>query len=426
MRRRTEKRGRKQVGQVGKEGVGQLLLPMLRGMIATKEHLLDWVREAGFFALDEILRMDAEGVAGTRGKHRPERTHYHWGRARTELPFGGRRIHIDRPRVRTKEGEEALLPALEHFKAVDPLPERVMNQILLGVSTRGYECSLDPVPGELGSRGTSKASVSRALVSRSRKTMEEQLAKRLDDVTLVALYLDGIQVDEHNVIVALGLDHTGKKIPLGLWLGSTENAIVCTELLQNLLERGLKLESRLLCVIDGGKGLRKAIQDVLGDLALVQRCQIHKLRNVRAHLPKKRQAYVLSTMRDAYTLTSVDKARKKLKGLVSWLGSNGHSDAASSLNEGLEETLTVIKLGLPPLLRRTLATTNPIESLLSSVRRVTRNVKRWRDGNMVKRWVTLGVFNAEKQFRKIKGCREIPILIAALKQNELDLVEKVA
>jgi transposase-like protein len=195
------------------------------------------------------------------------------------LPFGGRRIVIDRPRVMAKargtgRRHEIALPALEHFKALDPLPERVVNQILLGVTTRGYERSLEPRP-KVVSRGASKSSTSRQLIKRTRSSMEAQLGRRLDDVRLIGLYLDGIVVARQSVVVALGLAEDGSKIPLGLWHGSTENAAVCTALLQDLLKRGLAIEGRVLCVIDGGSGLRKALTDVLGDLALVQRCQVH-------------------------------------------------------------------------------------------------------------------------------------------------------
>ena len=209
----------------------------------------------------------------------------------------------------------------------------------------------------------------------------------------------------------------GEKVPLGLRLGSTENAVVCTDLLQDLLARGLMITERVLCVIDGGKGLRKAVQDVLGTAAVIQRCQLHKARNLQALLPKPRQAHVRATLQRAYRAASADAARRQLKALGSWLESNGHVDAAASLREGLDETLTVLTLGLPPRLQRFFATTNCIENLIGTVRHVTRNVKRWRDGAMIRRWVGLGLGRAATRFRRIKGHRELDTLATALRKK---------
>ena len=200
---------------------------------------------------------------------------------------------------------------------------------------------------------------------------------------------------------------------------------MCTALLQDLLRRGLRVDGRLLCVIDGGKGIRKALVDVLGDLAVIQRCQLHKRRNLKDHLPKTAQLHVDRVMREAYASTRADTARKRLRSLVSWLENNGHEDAGASLREGMEETLTVLKLELPASLRRSLSTTNAIESMLSSVRRVSRNVKRWKGGSMVRRWAAMGVIAAQKRFRRIKGHRDMNALIKALRQ-QTDLTEQVA
>ena len=206
-------------------------------------------------------------------------SHNHWGSTDGELSFGGRRIQVSRPRVRAKSGKEASLPHFEAFREEDPLPERVLNQILVGVSTRGYESSLDKPAAQLKSRGTSKSAASRHLVSQTSKKLEEYLARRLEELELAALMMDGLEVAGQTVVVTLGITIDGTKVPLGIWLGSTENAPVCTALLQNLLERGLRIDESILCVIDGGKGIRKALLDVFGDLAVIQRCQLHKLRN---------------------------------------------------------------------------------------------------------------------------------------------------
>ena len=271
----------------------------------------------------------------------------------------------------------------------------------------------------------SKSAASRHLVSQTTKKLEEYLSRRLEEFELAALMLDGLEVAGQTVVVTLGITIDGTKVPLGIWLGSTENSRVCTAMLQDLLERGLRVDASILYVVDGGKGIRKALVDVLGDLAVIQRCQIHKLRNLRSYL---RHAYVLQTMKKAYKCKSADKARKRLQALVSWLERNGYDEAAGSLREGMEETLTVVKLALPALLRQSLATTNAIENLNGTIRRVSRNVKRWKSPSMVRRWTALGVVTAQKEFRRIKGYRHMGALVHALrsKQKSLDSDEFAA
>jgi len=421
MRKRAKKSKRMQGGSSHGSQVAQMLLPMVAGMVATKQQLETWVHQQGLRALDELFRAEAAEIAGPKGKHQENRSHNHWGQAEVELPFGGRRVTVMRPRVRSKPGGEVQLPSVEHFRTVDPMAERVVEQILLGVSTRGYGPSLGPPP-PVKTRGTSKSSASRHIVARTKQKMEEHLSRPLGDLDVVVLFLDGIIVAKRTIVVALGVVADGSKVPLGLWQGSTENASVCTALLQDLIRRGLHIERRMLCVIDGGKGLRKALGDVLGDRAVVQRCQVHKRRNVREHLPKERQSYVDQMMREAYTSGTAKTARKRLRSLLSWLERNGEDGAAGSLREGLEETLTVLKLDLKPALRRSLSTTNSIENLLGTVRRVSRNVKRWRDSSdMVRRWTALGVFTAERRFRRIKGFRDMPSLIQTLEEKSLNL-----
>ena len=422
MSKKSKKQVRKQVPSSAESGlvprVRQMLLPMIAGIAATKADLTSWVYEQGLEALHELLRTDAEELVGKKGEHREDRTHYRWGKTVGELSLGGRRVAVQRPRVRSVSGTESRLPHFEAFRQEDPIPERVVNQILLGVSTRGYESSLDQPATQLKSRGTSKSAASRHLVAATRKKLDDYLSRSLENVELLALMVDGLEVAGHTVVVSLGITADGTKVPLGLRVGSTENTALCTSLLQDLLERGLRIEQRLLCVVDGGKGIIKALRDVLGELALVQRCQIHKLRNLRSHLPKSRHAYVLRMMKDAYKSEKVDHARKLLRRLVTWNEQSGYDDAAGSLREGLEETLTVIKLGLPASLRSSLATTNAIENLNGSIRRVTRNVKRWKNPEMIRRWSALGVVTAEKKFRRIKGCRSISALRSALHHEQ--------
>jgi transposase-like protein len=306
------------------------------------------------------------------------------------------------------------MPSVAAFRDRDPLTARMMQQLLAGVSMRDYEGSLEARPSGRATRGSSKSAVSRTVVRRTRQRLHEHLTRRLDGLEVVALFMDGVVVAQQTVIVALAITRDGGKVPLGLRLGSTENAVVCTELLQDLLARGLTLPGRVLWVIDGGKGLRKALGEVFGDAAVVQRCQLHKGRNLDAVVPKARQAYVRAALRRAYRAASVGAARRQLTALAAWLERNGHADAAGSVREGLEETLTVLKLGLPPALRQFFATTNCIENLIGTLRRVTRNIKRWRDGDMRRRWIGLGLLRAAEGFRRIKHHRELGVLVAAL------------
>jgi len=387
---------------------------MLAGMTTTRHHLLAWVHAHGLAALDEVFRAEAVALAGPKGRHQVQRTHHHWGTAATELTFGGRRLHVPRPRVRRTAGGEATLPSVAAFRDRDPLTARMMQQLLAGVSTRHYEDSLEARPLGRRTRSSSKSAVSRAVVRRTRQRLHEQLTRRLEGLEVVALFMDGLVVAQQTVIVVLGITRDGHKEPLGLRLGSTENAVVCTELLQDLLARGLTLDGRVLCVIDGGKGLRKALGDVFGDAAVIQRCQLHKGRNLDALVPRARQAYVRAALRRAYRAASAAAARRQLTALASWLERNGHADAAASVREGLEETLTVLKLGLPPTLRRFFATTNCIENLIGTLRHVTRNIKRWRDGDMRRRWIGLGLLRAAERFRRIKHHGELGALVTAL------------
>ena len=247
VRKQTHSPTGKVVGQVG-----QILLPMIAGIAATKADLTEWVYEQGLTALHLLLREDAEEIAGLKGKHEKERTHNHWGSTNGELSFGGRRIQVSRPRVRSKSGEEASLPHFEAFREEDPLPERVLNQILVGVSTRNYESSLDKPAAKLKSRGTSKSAASRHLVSQTTKKLEEYLSRRLEEFELAALMLDGLEVAGQTVVVTLGITIEERRCH---WVYGWARRS-CTAMLQDLLERGLRVDASILCVVDGGKGIR--------------------------------------------------------------------------------------------------------------------------------------------------------------------------
>src|SRR5450755_3427984 len=399
MKKRAAIKGRKQEENPVAMGVAmqQLMLPLLLAMDATKKGLLTFVQQMGMVVLSELLVAEAAQIAGPKGKHVEGRTHHHWGTGTTPACFGGRHVSLPHPRVRARgrgRGKEVALPSIEALRDGDPMSDRVVEQIALGVSTRGYERSLDA----------------------------------LDEVDLIAMFIDGIEFAGHSVVIALGVTIDGTKMPLGLWAGSTENTVLVTELLSNLVARGLRADASMLFVIDGGKAIRKALRDVFGDRAIVQRCQVHKARNVRDHLPEARRAYVARQMRDAYDSTTAATAKKKLMQLASWLDSNGEDGAAASLREGLDETLTVMRLNITASLRRTFATTNAIENLNGSLRRITRNVKRWKDEKMIRRWVALGIAEAQRGFRRVKGYVNMPSLVAAIRPTAapVALEKKVA
>jgi transposase-like protein len=386
---------------------------------AIKKGLLAFVQQMGMLAFREMLETEADEIAGPKGKHQQQRTHHRWGTAATPLPFGGRHVVVERPRVRRKGkgGAEVELPSIAAARQADPMPTHVAEQVVVGVSTRGYRRSLEPVDESIQTRGESKSNVSRALVENTAEKLADFLSRKLTDLELAAMFIDGIEIGKHAVIVALGVTVDGTKVPLGVWCGSTENHVVAAALLQNLIERGLRVDAPLLFVIDGGKGLRKALSDVFGDRAIVQRCQVHKARNVRDHLPEERRAYVRRQMRDAYKSKSAKTAKMMLGQLISWLEANGEDSAAASLREGLDETLTVLRLGLPTTLCRTFSTTNAIENMNGTLRRVIRNVKRWRGEAMIQRWVALGVAEAQRGFRRVKGHAQMKTLLAALRPN---------
>jgi len=384
----------------------------LRLAAVVRRNLHTFVIQEGMKALDEVLEQDRERLCGPAYRKGSPDDPQRWGGAEGRLVMGGQRVVVRKPRVR-HQGQEVALPSWEEFAAEDPLDERAFEQLVLGVSMRGYEQSLEPLPEQLQPHGASKSAVSRRFVGATKRKLDEWLQRDLSELRLVALMLDGIGIDEHTVIVALGIDETGQKQPLGLWIGATENAQVCGELLDNLVERGLDPQRPYLFVIDGSKALRRAIRDRFGKRSLVQRCQEHKRRNVLRHLPKKLHPMVNKTMRDAYRSKSKATARKRLLQLVAHLDDE-YPDAARSLKEGLDETLTLKDMNLSASLERTLSTTNPIENLNTSIRRVSRQVKRWRDGKMVKRWVAAGILKAQRGFRRLRGHKSIPTLIAAL------------
>lgn len=405
--------------QARPRGAQQRTVPLLGITVDVAQELMELVVDSGLQVLQRMLEQDREAVCGLRYRHCKERSAYRAGTTPSEVVLGGRKVAIQRPRVRAG-GHELRLPTFEMMAATDPLARRAVEQMLIGVATRRYARSLEPLGAGVLSRGTSKSAVSRRFVAKTAAQLETWRSTPLDTLDLVALLIDGVHFADHCVVVALGIDAHGEKHPLGLWSGSTENAGICQTLLANLQERGLHTDRSLLVILDGSKALRKAVQDVFGAAAWIQRCQVHKVRNVLAHLPKVQQARVSATMRRAYQSGDVRQARRILLALIRQLQTS-YPSAAASVEEGLDETLTVMALPITDRLRRSLATTNAIENVIGHLRYVHHNVKRWRHGRMVLRWAAAGFAEAAKGFRRIKGCSELPRLVATLRRRDQEL-----
>jgi putative transposase len=373
----------------------------------------------GLGVMHELMEEELDEVVGPKGRQDPDRAAVRHGHEGGEVTLGGRRVPVSRPRARTADGSaEVPLATYAHFAARDPLTEVVLERMLAGVSTRRYRRTQEPVGAEVeqAARSESKSAVSRTFVQRTREALAELMRRRLDDVRLAVLMLDGIDLKGRTNVVALGITTEGVKIPLGLWEGSTENAAVATALLADLVDRGLDSGQGVLCVIDGSKALRKAIRDVFGDRAPVHRCIRHKERNVLEHLPERDRDLVKRRLRRAWALDDHERAREQLQALAGEL-ERTHPGAAASLREGLAETLTITRLGVTGSLKRTLASTNPIESMIECVRRTSRNVKRWQNGEMALRWTAAGMLEAEQQFRKIIGYQQLAKLAVAIERD---------
>jgi transposase-like protein len=375
--------------------------------------------EGGLRVAAAMFEEELVQLCGRRYERKVEGQASRWGRQKRDFVLGGRKVTLEAPRAR-KGSEEVVPTVYEGLQREDPLSERAVEQMVIGVSTRKYARSLEPVIPNLEASGTSKSAVSRRFVARTKAQLEVALARPLGERRWAAIMVDGITFHEHVILIALGIDEEGHKHLLGLRQGTTENATVCRELLADLVARGVPADKSIVVVIDGGKGLRKATTEVFGENAMVQRCQVHKKRNVLDHLPEHLRPQVSAALSQAWGAESHLTAIKQLKNLAATLEADQPS-AASSLREGLEETLTVKQLGVTGRLARTLETTNPIENLNGGVRRVAGRVKRCRNGSMARRWVATAALEAAKGFRRVRGHRDIPKLIAALNARDAEL-----
>jgi putative transposase len=386
---------------------------------AAREGLLALSVGVGLGVVHELMEAEVEEVVGEKGKWKADRTAKRHGHEDGSMTLGGRRVRVSRPRIRTADDEHELpVETYQYFADRDPLTRAVMDRMLAGVSTRRFAVVGEPVGEEVeqASSATGKSSVSERFVERTRTALGELMGRRLDDVRLAVMMLDGLQIAERTHVVALGISTEGVKIPLGLWEGSTENATLARTLLADLVDRGLDPEQAILFVIDGGKALHRAIKDVFGEHALVHRCHRHKERNVCDLLPERDRPQILARIRGAWALKDPDLAEQRLELLASELDRTW-PDAAASLREGMPETLTLMRLGIGGQLSKTLCSTNPCESMIEIVRHTQRNVKRWQDGDMRKRWTAAGMLVAEQQFRRIIGYRDLAKLVIAIERH---------
>ncbi len=394
----------------GREVEVRMPLPLVEVWEEMQAEVERLTGEAGMQILRALLEDEVSRRVGPPYRPDPASGNQRWGHQPGYVVFSGQKMALERPRVRTRAGQEVELENYRRLQQDGRMQRAVAERIVCGLSTRKYRRAVQSV---LEGYGIEKSSVSRHFVRATGDQLRQLCERRLEELDLVALLIDGIEFAGQVLVVALGVAADGTKHVLGLWQGATENATVVKALLEDLVARGLNLDRRYLVVIDGSKALRAGIERVFGDRAEVQRCQFHKVENVVGHLPEGCRADWRQRMRNAYAMTDYAAAKAALEKLWRQLCEINPS-AARSLEEGMEETITVHRLGVGSMLRRTLSTTNAIESCLSTVRHVTRNVKRWQGGDHIARWTAAGLMEAEKKFRRLKGYRELPELARKL------------
>jgi transposase-like protein len=388
----------------------QMVLPMAEMVGWLRKGVGELVRQAGLQLMSLLMDEEVRKLAGERSRPQPERTANRWGKERGYCVVMGQKVPIERPRVRTTEDKEVRLGSYEMFHRGEPLSETVWEKLMLGLSTRRYG---QAVREFTEAYGLGKSAVSEHFIEASRVKLKDLMERRLNKLQLCALLIDATPFEGQQMIVALGIGQDGRKTILGIRQGATENATVVGELLGDLMNRGLDFSTPRLYVLDGGKALHAAVKKYAGESAPIQRCQVHKRRNVLDHLTDEQKPAVARKLNAAYALEEYAAAREALNGLHHEL-MHLNPSAARSLGEGLEETLTVHRLHVPQQLRLTLASTNVIESAFSIVERVCLNVKRWHSGDQRERWVGSGLLVAEKQFRRIKGHKQLPLLLREL------------
>jgi transposase-like protein len=383
-----------------------------------REGLLAMSVAAGMAVMQAMFDAEITAACGPRGKHDPDRAAVRHGGGRGSVVLGGRRVPVARPRARTTDGGEVPLGTYQLFAAEDQLTAVVMERMLAGLATRRHVAAAEPVGQAVQEQATatSRSAVSRRFIAATKTALAELLARDLAPLDVKVLMVDGEHLAEHLVVVALAITADGTKVPVGLWEGSTENATVVKHLLADLVARGLDATDGLLVVIDGAKALSAAVKAVFGVSAAIQRCTVHKRRNVADHLPEGQRGWVDAKLGKIFANPDAAVGLRDAKALATALARK-HPGAAASLREGLEDMFTVTRLGITGTLARTLTTSNPIESMISIARTTNRNVTHWRDGQMVLRWTAAGMVNAQRSFRRVRGYKQMPQLVAALRRH---------
>jgi putative transposase len=394
----------------------QLALTQI-GAVA-REGLLAMSVAAGMAVMQAMFDVEIAAVCGPRGRHDADRAATGHGRQAGSVVLGGRRVPVTRPRARTVDGHEVPLPAYRLFAGEDQLSAVVLERMLAGLATRRHTAAAEPVGADIeqAATATSRSAISRRFIAQTKTALAELLARDLSGLDIKVLMIDGEHIAEHCCVVALAITADGTKVPVGLWEGSTENKTVARHLLADLVSRGLDADDGLLVVIDGAKALSAAVTAVFGAKAAIQRCTVHKRRNVAEHLPEDQRSWVDAKLVRALHNPDTAAGLRDVKALATAL-ERKHPGAAASLREGMNELFTVVRLGITGRLATTLTTSNPIESMISLARTTNRNVTRWRDGQMVLRWTAAGMLNAQRSFRRVNGYKQMPQLVAALRRH---------
>jgi len=388
----------------------QMVLPMAEMVGWLHKGVGELVRQAGLQLIQLLMEEEVRLLVGKRSQSLPERTANRWGSERGYCVVMGQKVPVERPRVRSTEDREIRLGSYEMFHRGEPLTETVWEKLMLGLTTRKYG---DAVRQFTEAYGLEKSAVSEHFIEASRVKLKQLMERRLDKKKFCALLVDATPFEGQQMVAALGIGYDGTKTILGIWQGATENATVVSELLGDLMNRGVDFTAPRLYVLDGGKALHAAVKKYAGESAPIQRCQVHKRRNVLDHVTDENQPLVAKKLNDAYAMEDYAAAKQALDGLHREL-MHLNPSAARSLAEGLEETLTVHRLHVPQQLRMTLASTNVIESAFSIVETVCRNVKRWHGGDQRERWIGSGLLIAQKQFRRVRGYKQIPEFLQVL------------
>lgn len=383
---------------------------------AIREGLLAFSCAAGLLVVQQLMAAEVTAKVGPKGKHDPQRTATRNGSAPGSVVLGGRMVPVRRPRATSTGGGEVTLDSYAVFSSTDLLTRVAVERMLAGVATRRHALVAEPIGAELEAKakGDSKSAISRRFKTATQTALAELLARDLSELDVAVLMIDGLMFAETCCVAALAITVEGTKVPVGLWDGDSENAVVVTDLLADLVGRGLRYDQGLLVVIDGAKALAAGVKRVFGNRALVQRCVLHKRRNCEGYLPAELAKTTDIKLAKAFNDPDPARGKRIVEGIARQLEAK-HPSAAASLREGLEEMFTVRRLGVSDRLARSLSCTNAIESMISVVRTTSGRVKNWKDTTMVRRWVAAGILEAERSFRRIKGCSDMPTLVTSLR-----------